>query len=200
MSVFHIDSITAREIAEWASSIRGKDGYPVFFVAAPRENGGGLGISAATDHSPCSGSADVVIPCSTRTVQPARKKVSAVHIRAEGMDHDESLDQYDSVFWSEAAVEKFLFPYYASKFGWKAAHVLAAMAKAFYGYVPGADPAAEGGPELTLAEEEVPFAMAHIPRSDYVTLEEPVPLGGDVALLFKGKDGKVVHRRMSEFL
>lgn len=198
-NVLHLDSIALRALAEYASSLRGPGGNPSFLVSGADDSGRAYDVTPFAEFSPCSDAAHVVVPCNTATVQPDRAPVQQVSIQALGMAEPESLARYDALFWSEAAVEKFLFPYYASKYQWAAAEVLSVIARVFYGYVPGVlRPAAS---ELDTGAT-VPFAMAHLPRSDYTPVEEPQPeLGSELAFLFLDRaTGKVTHRMLSEYL
>jgi hypothetical protein len=188
-----LTSLQIREIAEYAESVRGPGGDPVFFVAQLDDASNAVTITCEKE-LPTASPLSVVIPASTASVQPLRDPVESVTILAAGMKEPDSLNAYDAVFWSESAVEKFLFPYYASKSQWQAAYVLSGLAKAFYGFVPG--PLAQGTDPVS---DPIPFAVAHLPRSDYVPLEES-PTGRDVALLFRNADGTVSHRLLAEFL
>lgn len=202
-----LDSIAAREIAEWAASLRSRGGDPQYFIAQPGRSAGNYSIRNVSMRAepvpPQPGPATVVVPCSTAAVQPGRPSVTGIQIQAEGMPATqwESLMQYDAVFWTEAAVEKFLFPYYASKYQWAAAHVLTAMARVFYGYVPG--PAGPAGSDAPW-DDNVPIAMAHLPRSDYTAIEDPhqtANIARDLVVLFLDRStGGLVHRPLSEFL
>jgi hypothetical protein len=77
----------------------------------------------------------------------------------------------DAVFWSESAVEKFLVPYYASVAGDQAE---AAVGKLLNVFNRGRQ-AGDG----TVRNDEQPFAIAHIPKSEYVTVdgEQPAATG-----------------------
>lgn len=220
MSHVWLDSIRLREIADWAASLRGAHGDRRFFVAAQPEPGE---VSIHPEPEPVPHPDGVPmdqIPASTNTVQPERPRVTGVGIRAEGMAEGdwESLSRYDAVFWSEAAVEKFLFPYYASKYQWAAAHVLQVMSQVFYGYVPRFDAGLEASDYV--ADSEAPVAMAHLPRSEYTDIEDPAEepppgdqSGGDqpegaeftlgrdlVVILVDRITGKLIHRPFSEYL
>lgn len=132
----------------------------------------------------------------TRFQQPWRP-VPEVTISAEGKEW--VLANYDAVFWSEAAVEKFVIPYYASKSLWLAAYVLAGLSRAWYGFLPGVDPAPELDGPSPADEDLIPFAIAHLPTSDYVTLDGEEP-GADLHLLYRQSDGSVRHKSLAEFL
>ncbi|HEX7239826.1 MAG TPA: hypothetical protein VF263_06145 [Longimicrobiaceae bacterium] len=190
-----LNSLALRDVAEFASSVRSPGGDPVYFVTTVDPATGRTRIKHVKEHSRCSGAHDVVVPADTTAVQPGRPLVADVTIRAEGMAEPESLNQYDAVFWSEASVEKFIFPYYASKCQWAAAHVLSVISQIFYGYVPD-----ENRSNAVLAEE-VPFAIAHLPRSEYVPIGDPTALGREMGVLFRNREtGAVTHRLLAEFL
>lgn len=203
-----IDSVGLREMAEYASSLRGREGDPRFLTARldPATNDY---VLEALPSPPDDTNGVVVVPCNTRQVQPSRPPVVDVKIYVQTQEggtvviKSHSLDRYDAVFWSEAAVEKFLFPYYASKYQWLAAEVLTVLSRVFYGYVPAlADPAAQ------LRDlGEIPFAMAHLPRSDYVPddqegegSEGPYAMLAHDLWVLSHANGEVVHRPMAHYL
>jgi hypothetical protein len=203
-----IDSVGLREMAEYASSLRGREGEPRF-LTAKRDPATNDYVLDALPAPPDDTTDTVVVPVNTRQVQPNRAPVVDVKIYVETQNgtgvviKGYSLDRYDAVFWSEAAVEKFLFPYYASKYQWLAAEVLTILSKVFYGYVPTlADPT-----QQLRDANEIPFAMAHLPRSDYVP-DEPGGEGpeGPYAILARDLwvlshvDGEVVHRPVAYYL
>jgi hypothetical protein len=182
-----VNSLEARVMADYASGMRGE---PDVLLTGMDPDGEHFRVRPDRKHGPCSNAKDVATPVYTPFVQPARAPVVGVGIQAEGMSGMESLMQYDAVFWSEAAVEKFLFPYYASKYQWHAAHALEKLTKIWYGYIP--RPGA--GPENAMldANMEIPFAVGHLPRSDYVELmDELVVISHDAA-------GTVRHRPLSK--
>jgi hypothetical protein len=72
--------------------------------------------------------------------------------------------------------------------------VLTALSKAWYGFVPATD-TPRG--DARLAEEEIPFALAHLPGSDYVGISED---GHNTHLLFRKADGTVHHRTLADFI
>lgn len=73
----------------------------------------------------------------------------------------------DAVFWSVSAVEKFLVPYYASVYGDQGPEMAKAVLQLMG--VDGARDAAER------VEGETPFAVAHLPSSEYVGEPEADP-------------------------
>jgi hypothetical protein len=110
------------------------------------------------------------------------------------------LTRYDAVFWSESSVEKFLVPYLASKYHWQAAIVLEMLARAWYGGVPRllentTDPRVDDtGQGLGEEYEGVPFAVGHLPRSEYVII------GGNVEILRMHPKGHVSSYPLSKYL
>lgn len=183
-----LTSLEARVMTDYASGLRG-DG-PEFLVTT-RDGRGRSKVRPVKEHDPCSGEHEVVSPVDTPFVQPSRPPVTGVGMMAGAMQGMESLMQYDAVFWSEAAVEKFLFPYYASKYQWQAAHVLRVLTEKWYGYLPSPG---VGPDSSNVASEDIPFAVGHLPRSDYVTL------GEELALVYRDGEGNVTHRLLSEFM
>jgi len=216
-----VDSIGMREATEYAASLRQAGGDPEFVVLTMNPGATDYSISVRPT-APDPDSGEVVIPCSTAAVQPRRPRVQDVEITVEMPDGrmvhlaSTSLAQFDAVFWSEAAVEKFLFPYYASKYQWAAARVLETLSQVFYGYVPGftnPDPPAPGvkvSADDGEEEMEIPFAMAHLPRSDFVPVEDS-GLGAEGptlaqalrdlhVLCWSPGQKKVTHHSMSRFI
>jgi hypothetical protein len=215
-----VSAIGARAIAEYASSVRRtpqeQEERPLPTVLDTR-------FDAAKDDwvttemegfDPCSSASHVATPVTTMYIQPARARVEAVSIRPVG-GGDVDLMRYDAVFWTESAVEKFLLSYYASKYQWAAALYLTTLTRVFYGYLPnvaaGNRPKGAPGTLVYTAEdgsvtehEAIPFAIGHLPRSDYAPLEAEtgaMPLGFDFWFLFRDANGEgVIHRPVAHFL
>lgn len=102
-----------RAMAEWAASLRKE---PAYFLFRSGENG----FRAPQKTLPEVGPGDIVVPAFTPPV-PANRPV----LHGVWLNHDESgsnnlAGEGDALFWSTAAVEQFLFPYYASKGGLRA--------------------------------------------------------------------------------
>lgn len=213
-----LDSIGLREVADYAASLRAPFGDQRYIIATYDPKAQDYKLSDAPDPPAPSTPDSAVVAVNTATVQPARVGMMEVTMNAVGIINGQvvelfaDLADYDAVFWSEAAVEKFLFPYYASKYQWAAAEVLTLLSTVFYGYVPsminGMSSAA--APVLTPAEiSEIPFAMAHLPRSDYVPISESgVGMSGPpanflmrdlVVLSHSQVTGTVVHRPLAEY-
>ncbi|HEX2092443.1 MAG TPA: hypothetical protein VHG28_08575 [Longimicrobiaceae bacterium] len=187
-----LDSYGVREIAEYASGVRGEK---VYLVATPDPALPGNYLITPSTVPVAPGPDQVVVPCNTAYIQPGRPKVTKVTVvfdleHADGTEHrvTQDVSQYDALFWSESAVEKFLFPYYASKYQWAAAYWLDAISTHWYGFVP--DPAS-GLPSMSQAagrttEGSDSFAMVHYPRSDYGYDDDIEPVltpGADVHVL-----------------
>ncbi len=183
-----LTSLEARVMADYASGVRGE--ASILMTGMDRD-GKHFHVRPDKHHGPCSDAKNVATPVNTPYVQPARPPVEMVEIQAEGMSGLESLMQYDAVFWSESAVEKFIFPYYASKYQWHAAHVLEKITKAWYGYIP--RPGVNATNAMLEINEEIPFAVGHLPRSDYVELAD------ELMVITRDRTGAVKHRRLSEF-
>lgn len=128
----------------------------------------------------CAPPAGAVFGVATRAVEERPKP--AVKIDCDGATR-ELADTYDAVFWSESAVEKFVFPYYASKSLWDAAFELDKLAYYWYGTVPVED---ESGAE----QHGVPYALAHTPDSDWnsLSLDGIGPAGSELHLLVRVED------------
>jgi hypothetical protein len=216
MATEPLNALVLRAMADSASSQRKRDGDPGFMVTTfDREKGWSTWFEPKTP--PPAEAEAVMTPVDTKEVARAeRPVVRSVTILAGKMTTPEELaEEYDAVFWSEAAVEKFVLPYYASKSKWMAAHLLTTLSEVFYGYVPGPTPAntilpppeaapleAQETPADTTgpsANAGIPFALAHLPRSDYVGLEDVATVGADLGVLLV-KDGAVVFRRLSDYL
>lgn len=188
--IARLTSIQARMVADFAQSLR-SDGA-TFVVGRHTERG--FEMTVVPDHSPCSDETHVVVPVDTRFVQPVRPPVEEISIRAQGMHEPRSLLEFDAVFWTEASVEKFLIPYLASKYQWLAADALEKLSQVWYGCVP--RPGAGPCPPPVNGDAEIPFAVGHLPRSEYVPLE----IGDEVVCLFRDAQGNVTARPLSDFL
>ncbi|HEV7589876.1 MAG TPA: hypothetical protein VGO40_17305 [Longimicrobium sp.] len=171
-----LDAHQLRELADAASSMRKPGGEPIYGVVTDPTS-----LSPKLAIVPGDGTVvpeGALFEIDTHEVEK-RPTATAVIIDSDGVTKDLAED-YDAVFWSEASVEKFVFPYYASKSLWDAAFVLDTLSTYWYGKVPVPE-------ELTGLAGEVgaPFALAHTPDSDWNTLS----LGSDLHLLIKGEQG-----------
>jgi hypothetical protein len=162
-----------REIAETASGMRGDDLYFVIRDGDP---------VICPSRTPVQEDDDtVVIHCDPTlkdppsTVQFASIGVEkgkcvnlmSVKVPVEGF-HPGGTFEADAVFWSVSAVEKFLVPYYASVYGDRGPE----MAKKVLDVL--LPERAEGGEGRE--EDEAPFAVAHLPSSEFVGEPEADPI------------------------
>jgi hypothetical protein len=142
----------------------------------------------------------------TFEVEP-RPSPRAVIIDCEGSTR-ELVKDYDAVFWSEAAVEKFVLPYYASKSLWEAAAVLEKISYYWYGRVPAdtnalpADPFVENAGEAmetaAWGEGDVAYALMHTPDSEWNTISPSGAIGSDAHLLVRNPVTGVRVVRLSD--
>lgn len=178
-----LDAYALRSVAETASGRRGPKGHPYFLVEKADHT---LVLQPGTpDQDPPSGT---VIEVDTRDQQPLRPQVDNVIIKVQ--DHTRELARkYDSVFWSEAAVEKFVFPYLVSKSLWKAANHLKELSNCWYHGCP--IPKADGTGE----EVVIPFAIGHTPDSDFNLVD-----GKDLDFLYLRQDGSVYAHSLADLI
>ncbi len=201
-NVMMLDSMGMRQMAEYASGLRSPGGDPVYFVATEDPERPGQYTIVPSFTPPASPLSDeVVVPCDTRAVSERRRVREIILVYGDGDGDRVSLcgDEYDAVFTSESAVEKFLFPYYASKYQWAAASKLHEMSMTWYGHLP--DMASgEGDFPGIVVEEALPFAMAHYPRSDY-SFQDPnltdLSPGADVHAFSVSESGQAVREPLS---
>jgi hypothetical protein len=212
----HLNSIQLRLIAEAASGLRGE---PVHFVGMPdgtiREVRHGQPGGDAHPGEEAKGVVPppaevVVVPAYTENMVPDKPPLTVATIQAMGvaepidlLDLPGGLGAADAVFWSESAVEKFLLPYYASVYGNQAARAVADILEAFHGDSGvGGDPRPRSG---RLATDELTYAMAHIPKSEYVMLSganeaDGTEPGSDLVVLYKDKQDMPRAERLSDFV
>lgn len=182
------NALQLRQLAEYAASLRNNH-WKV--VSRKVLKGDQLAVVPPGTVIP----SDPVLDLKTNAQRPDRK-VPAVTIQAPG-GKALPLKEYDAVFWSEAAVEKFVLPYYASKSMWMAAHVLHKLSMLWYGHVPGAAPRPDDPRPPADAAHPVPFAIAHLPTSDYVGLSS---LASELYALYEGQDGTTLAVSLGDYL
>jgi hypothetical protein len=173
-----------RGLAEYASGVRDGD-TPVWLAAF------GRGYIEQVDPSDADTHAAVLVRTLggdnrnlTRLAwigQDAEHRVDLLRIRYQGKEV-----AADSVFWTQSAVEKFLVPYYASVAAARAAEVVRVILEMLGRPCWHAEPG-----EADLTEYQV-FALVHLPQSEYVEGEDPVP--GDLAVGIRAADGSGRHR------
>jgi hypothetical protein len=186
----HLDSIQLRLIAESASGSRG---FPVTFVALPD---GTVEERKMRPKDVPPGS--VVIPAHTKDMVPDKPPLTVATIQAQGttepidlLELPNGLGRADAVFWSESAVEKFLIPYYASVYGNQATQAVGDLLEAFHG--DRGDGAKRG--EATPPEVQT-YAIAHIPKSEYVLVGGESDIGRDVAVIYREPEAPVLTALM----
>ena len=170
------DAEDLRDLAERAASLRGRSNA-LFGVVLD----GKLMLVPANGSEPPEGA---LFEIETATVEP-RPKVDSLIIRS-GDTEMQLAPEFDALFWSESAVEKFLFPYYASKGMWEAASVLSKLSWHWYGRIP------VGHGSAPVEVDDIPFAAVHTPDSEYHFLERAP--GHELHLLSKGPEGLVAKR------
>jgi hypothetical protein len=175
----HLDSVQLRLIAEAASGARG---VPVDFVASADGT-----VEERRHSNETAPPGSVVIPAFTRDKVPDKPPLVEATIQAEGvgkpvdlLNLPNGLGAADAVFWSESAVEKFLIPYYASVYGNQAARAVGDLLEAFHG---DRGHAAGAGAATPPAAET--YALAHIPKSEYVVLSGESDIGREVAVIYR---------------
>ena len=212
----HVDSIQLRLIAEAASGIRG---LPVHFVAMedgtvrevlhpihPEHPAAGGDAAAPDGMLPPPLEMPVVVPAFTRDVLPEKPPLDFASIKAEGvaeridlLDLPGGLGTADAVFWSESSVEKFLIPYYASVYGNQAARAVGDILEAFHG--DRGDGAKRPGARFT-DPDGLTYAMAHLPKSEYVMLSDGDNVGMSLAVVYEDPEnpGTLNAKRLPDFL
>jgi hypothetical protein len=166
-----------RKMAEAAASLRGEEFWMVI---------GPEGWEARTTE-PEPGPDHVAIRCRNEPTA-VRPEVTRAELGTAAVENADLLrlkvdgreERADAVFWSAAAVEKFLVPYYASVYGNQAAPEIAKLVQ-----VLDSPPVGGGGGDAAGTSPDA-FALAHIPRSEYVVVS------GGIAVLAAGPAGVVV--------
>ncbi|HEX8451409.1 MAG TPA: hypothetical protein VF647_04875 [Longimicrobium sp.] len=215
-----VESIVARDAAEFVSGLRGHtvrlrqhDGKldPWISEGGPGRHLPGTWIEAGMERV----RSDRPVP-SRVAVQVAGAEVQVV-IPAPAAPYGDPTRVPDSIFWSDGAVEKLLVPYYGSVKGLSAPFFTTVLLGAWNGLVRRDSPlgpcavleifrnflgtAADGGGESRAAEDdpidETPYAVTHLPRSEYIpTLDEPPTQGleGRTHFLTIGREPEALAR------
>ena len=94
-----------RRLAEAVDGVRDETAYVVWGSAGPE-------VRTQRPNSD-----EVIFECMTSNTEPDRAKIGAIHLQppviaSDGKPLTNFARRFDAMFWSEAAVEKFLFPYY----------------------------------------------------------------------------------------
>lgn len=102
--------------------------------------------------------------------------------------HDETVHP-DAIFWTESAVEKFLFPYYASVFSAASETRSAETEVEKIRNLFNGKRSRKGQEDASREEESTIFALVHLPKSEYVAS----PSGMVAALRWEGGKVTVEH-------
>jgi hypothetical protein len=105
------DYTTLRALAEHACALATE---PQYFLFKAGEHGF---RQKTTTGMPALEPGDIVIPAYTPTVPPLRPRLDGVWCDSEDGHTANIAHGSDAMFWSDGAVEQFMFPYYASKGG-----------------------------------------------------------------------------------
>lgn len=182
-----VESIVARDAAEFVSGLRG---HGVEFEASGgelrpwvAEGGRGSGRAIGFECGMEFVRADRPVPAAV--VSYVRDSHGTEHARALPMDGCDPTRVPDSIFWSDGAVEKLLVPYYASVKGLAAPLFTTLLLGKWCGLVRGEPPVGDlcrvlaslqdflGAPADSLiggalTDDEDPYAVTHLPRSEYI--------------------------------
>jgi hypothetical protein len=134
-----------------------------------------------------------VIPCKSPGRPTARPSVGYARIGIDPDHPDKAVNLLelepgitnsgaDAVFWTPAAVEKFLVPYYASVYGDRSPNKLTRLIDIL------------GAARDSSANAGEAFAVAHMPKSEYVQVE------GGLGVLVRKPDGGVQVMTVSGYL
>lgn len=183
----HPEYPTLRALAEHAASLSGLPGYFVF-----RSGGHGF-LPQVFAELPQVQPGDVVIPAYTPAVPLNRPQLDGVWCHRRGDSGPNLATIGDAVFWSNGAIEQFLYPYYASKGGIQdGLRELLEISEMWLGDQSGGTgrvPESRGQDAATVAGEEEGHSfitgLVHMPTSEWIPDEEtPVP-----APLPRGENG-----------
>ena len=186
-----LPSMNARELralADRAASLRASGGLPLWVVVRTNEETQQPEVSVWERKTAPPGA---IYKIETYEVTEQRTPPAVVTIGDDTSGLANVAQKYDALFWSEAAVEKFVLPYYASKSLWLAAYTLKLLSKAWYTKVPHPDLKDRAPADSTV----VPFALAHTPDSDYSVVDATPGLD----VLYR-EGGKVVASSLHDFM
>ena len=154
-----------RALAEHACALCNE---PRYFLFKPGEEGY---RPFTTPHLPPVEPGDIVIPAYTPTVPAHRPTLDGVWCHPQGQTGPNLAPGSDAVFWSDGAIEQFLYPYYASKGGIQLGlKELLEMAYVWMGQLPpelGPDRARIEADVGVAAQPEVNF-IHHIKDSEWI--------------------------------
>jgi hypothetical protein len=138
-----------RSMAEWTSSLRDTPMYFLFNLDTGE-------LPRATQTLPPVVGGEIVVPAFTPAQLPGRPVPSGVWLQPASPASPVDVGAWgDAAFWSTGALERFLYPYYASAAGARALSQLLELHEAWeHGTADGA------GPEV--------YAIIHLPKSNWV--------------------------------
>ncbi|HEX2208061.1 MAG TPA: hypothetical protein VHG93_10300 [Longimicrobium sp.] len=144
----HPDYVELRALADWAASIRG---YRYFVFPAGQQ-----GFVGPFESIPPLHAGDIVVPVHTASVPNDRPYLGGMWFAPAGDGVTRNVARLaDAIFWSTAAVEQFLFPYYASKGGLQALPDLADIHRVW-----------------TEPQAEEVYGLVHLPTSEWAEITE----------------------------
>jgi hypothetical protein len=143
--------VQLRAMAEWACSVNDETHYFVF----PANGDGTFDVYPQQDLDLTTlDPADVVVPAFTPTVPEGRPVLKGVWFQPDGTSIVANVaTQGDALFWSTAAIEQFVIPYYASKGGMETLPALSDIASEWT-----AGTSSQGEPF---------YALIHLPHSEW---------------------------------
>ncbi|WP_420127530.1 hypothetical protein [Longimicrobium sp.] len=189
-----------RGVAEWSASLTGG---PMYFLYDPAT--GTYNAPSAT-LPPVVGS-QIVIPVHNQTVPPERLLPVGVWLQAPGGTAPVDLaGTCDAVFWSTGAIEQFMLPYYASVDGFAGLVDLGLIALSWTDNVSagaGGLQVAPGpvlGPTLLDDGNQEVYALVHMPKSAWVSLEESVATAEIAMVHGAGASGRTAVTSARQFI
>lgn len=182
----HPDYAVLRALAEHACSLCDE---PRYFMLKAGEDGY---RAHTTEDLPPVQAGDIVIPAYNASIPAHRPRLDGVWCHAADAPGPNLATRGDAVFWSDGAIDQFMYPYYASKGGMEdGLRDLLEMSYVWTGHVPGLDgwerealekerealkdaAFSEGVAGVEGAEDE-PFVdgLVHMPTSEWIPEEEP---------------------------
>lgn len=153
-----------RGIAEWASSLRTEPQYFLFDVLSGKYGSPIAKLPPDLDNR-------IVIPAFTPPQLAERLCPQGLWLQPDDPDTPalNVADEADAAFWSTGALEKFLFPYYASAAGAMALDELKALHRAWTkGAARRHAESLDGHPETLDADAPEVYSIIHLPKSNWV--------------------------------
>ncbi|HKP75345.1 MAG TPA: hypothetical protein VJT67_07355 [Longimicrobiaceae bacterium] len=209
-----LDTFTARELAEFAGGNRGQ----ALYLSLVTDDGGTrpqLVVNACPGPQPCGTEEQQAIY--TALVRPDRPAPSGVVADVTGAESltlvgpgsDFTPTPPDSIFWTDAAIERLMIPYYCSVKGIQSPLFITHLIGKWNGMIAANSPVGmqnlfqvlQGLDDQVvqdtppIPESEV-FGLVHLPRSEYVPESgvEPPAFNLDQRLLLLSYDGQHFHR------